>query len=115
MAVNFNTSNGAKLKTIEFPVSTKETDPATGEYVLDTHGKPKKKEKMAVADVPAPGPKGDKLRNAILAEGEDKVWRRYVQSLVIELQGEHRRDLQEKAPGERGNVDSFNALKTSST
>ena|SRR5437016_5875754 len=101
MAVQFNRDSGAKFKTITFPVSTKEVDPATGEYVMDSHGKPKKKEKDVESQAPAKGPRGDALRNAILAEGEDKVWRRYVQSLIIELQGEHRRDLQEKQPGER--------------
>src|SRR5437667_12755164 len=99
MAVNFNTSNGAKLKTIEVPVSTKETDPATGEYVLDSHGKPKKKEEMAGADGPAPGPKGDKLRNAILAAGEDKAWRRYVQSVISEVPGPPGRARQDTAAG----------------
>ena|SRR5947207_287685 len=95
MAIQFNKDNGAKFKLVEFPVSTKEVDPKTGEYVLDAHGKAKKLNKNVNEEVPAT------LDDAILAEGKQKVFRRYIQALVIELQGEHRRDLQEKTPGER--------------
>ena len=96
MAIQFNKENGAKFKAVEFPVSTKEVDPKTGEYVINPKtGKANKIEKNVQEDVPAT------LDDAILAEGKQKVFRRYIQALVIELQGEHRRDLQEKTPGER--------------
>jgi len=94
MAVQFNKDSGARFKLVKFPVSTKEVG-ADGELVLDAHGKAKRKDKEVQEEVPAT------LEDAIKAEGAKKVFKRYIQSLIIELQGEHRRDLQEKAPGER--------------
>lgn len=83
MAVVYNREN-ANFKKVRIPVSTKTSTPDGS-----------KRETVAEVEVPAT------LRDAIAAEGEAKVFKRYLQSLGIEIQGEHRRELQEKKPGEK--------------
>lgn len=80
MAVTFNKEH-ARFKTVKIPVST-----GKGES---------KKEDILETEVPA------SLKDAIAAEGETKVYKRYLQSLGIDLQGDKRRELQDKKPGER--------------
>jgi hypothetical protein len=80
-ASDCNHSNHVHFKSVEIPVST-----GKGES---------KREGVASVEVPAT------LKDAIAAEGEHKVFRRYAQSLSIELQGDHRKELQEKPAGEK--------------
>lgn len=80
MAVNFNREH-AQFQTVSIPVSTGKGDD--------------KRQTTAQVEVPA------SLKDAIAAEGEKKVFKRYLLSLGIEIQNEHRQKLQEKKPGER--------------
>jgi hypothetical protein len=84
MAVQFDKTKGAHFKKVAIPVSTK-TNTAGGE----------KRESTLETEVPA------SLADAIKAEGEQKVYKRYLQALGIDLQGEKRRELQEKRAGEK--------------
>jgi hypothetical protein len=85
----YNRDGGVRFKRVKIPVSTKV---GTG---VDEEGNPVRKETVIEAEVPA------SLEDALKAEGPKVVWKRYLQSLGIEIQGDHRRALQEKKAGER--------------